>query len=228
MYSPLYGIKEYRELSDSLRESEGLLALSGCTESEDAMVISGLCAGYKKTLVICSDEKKVYRLWRDLKNFSRFVYLYPAKDLLFYDADIQGNLISGERINVLRHLIEEERVTVVTTIDGLMDKISSEENVRNEALRLFEGMVIKGGEIKKVLASLGYERVPQVENRGQFSVRGGITDIYPMTETEPVRVEFFDEEIDTIRSFDPESQRSVERLKEIMRPKMQKIYLIWL
>lgn len=216
MYSPLYGIKEYRELSDSLRESEGLLALSGCTESEDAMVISGLCAGYKKTLVICSDEKKVYRLWRDLKNFSRFVYLYPAKDLLFYDADIQGNLISGERINVLRHLIEEERVTVVTTIDGLMDKISSEENVRNEALRLFEGMVIKGGEIKKVLASLGYERVPQVENRGQFSVRGGITDIYPMTETEPVRVEFFDEEIDTIRSFDPESQRSVERLKEIM------------
>ena len=56
MYSPLDDIKEYRELSESLRESEGLFALSGCTESEDAMVISGLCADCKKTLVICCDE----------------------------------------------------------------------------------------------------------------------------------------------------------------------------
>ncbi len=215
MYDPFKSIDKYNELALLLKRGAGLFALSGCSESEDAMLCARLSEGYKKTLIVCSDEKKAYRMHRDCLNFTKSVYMYPAKDLLFYDADIRGNLITAERISVLRHLIEDDSTAVITTIDGLMDKIASEENIRDEALRLTEGMVIASDNIKKILVRLGYERVGQVETPGQFSVRGGITDIYPLTASEPVRIEFFDDEIDTIRSFDPESQRSVERVEEV-------------
>ena len=215
MYNPFKNIEEYKELALLLKRGAGLFALGGCSESEDAMLSFELSRDYNKTIIICSDEKKAYRMQRDCLNFAKDVFMYPAKDLLFYDADIQGNLIAAERIKVLRHLIEDERTMVITTIDGLMDKISSGENIKDEALRLYEGMVISEDSVKKILVRLGYERAVQVENSGQFSVRGGILDIYPLTETEPVRIEFFDDEIDTIRSFDPESQRSVERMEEI-------------
>ena len=71
-------------------------------------------------------------------------------------------------------------------------------------------------ELKKTLVSLGYERMGQVEGEGQFAIRGGILDIFPLTEETPVRVELWGDEVDSIRSFDVESQRSIENLEELV------------
>ena len=105
---------------------------------------------------------------------------------------------------------------VVTTIDGLMDHLLPLSMVESQILTVRQGEVIDIEEWKQRLVSLGYERMAQVDGMGQFSIRGGIVDIFPLTEELPVRIELWGDEVDSIRSFDPESQRSVEQLEEVV------------
>lgn len=213
MYNALKDIREYNELEQALREKPGPFALSGCIASQKAALCAQLGKSYGWKLHVCTDEKEAADCYGDYRSFTDQVYLYPARDLLFYDSDVQGSYITRERVSALRHLIEDETGILVTTIDGLMDKISSEEQLSRERLKLSEGMIVSTANLSKILVRLGYERVPQVELCGQFAVRGGIMDIYPVTAEDPLRIEFFDDEIDTLRSFDIESQRSIERME---------------
>ncbi len=167
-------------------------------------------------LYVASDERNVTLAAEDLKNFQTNVWPYPARDLLFYSSDIHGSFISNQRVDAVKHLIEDERGVIVTTIDALMEKIQPKANVSEEKLRLYEGMVISTSNLSKILTKLGYRHAAEVEAIGEYTVRGGIVDIYPMTLEEPYRIEFFDDEIDTIRSFDILSQRSIERVEEVM------------
>lgn len=216
MYDILKKIDAFQDLERELAKAPVPVALSGCMESQKIQLTAELAKAYGWTLYICRDERALAGISADFQNFERNAFVYPAKDLLFYSSDLHGNFITNERMSALRHLIEDDHGVLVTTIDGLMDRISVKETVQEEALRLFEGMVISTEKLAAVLVRLGYERVPQVEYAGQFALRGGIVDIYPMTMDDPCRVEFFDDEVDTIRRFEPESQRSVERLESVV------------
>ncbi|MDO4266173.1 MAG: transcription-repair coupling factor [Eubacteriales bacterium] len=207
-------LKDYRDLDRRLHEGTGPFALFGCSGSQKISLLSELGKDYGWKLLVCTDEKEAAECCADFRSFSDQVYLYPARDLLFYSSDIHGSYISRERITALRHLIEDEAGVLVTTIDGLMDRISAEETITKERLTLREGMIIDTANLSTILVRLGYERVAQVELAGQFALRGGIVDLYPMTAENPLRIEFFDDEIDTIRSFDIGSQRSIERVEE--------------
>ena len=143
------------------------------------------------------------------------MWLYPAKDLLFYSADIHGNLMARQRIAVLRRLMEDREGVVVTTMDGLMDHLLPLKYLREQSITVESGQVIDLDVWKERLIAMGYERVAQVDGMGQFSIRGGIVDIFPLTEEVPVRIELWDDEVDSIRTFDLESQRSVEQLENI-------------
>ena len=215
MYNALKDLKEYQELDRSLREDAGPFALSGCTDSQKVSLCRELGKSYGWKLHVCPDEKTAADCYGDYRSFTDRVWLYPARDLLFYSSDVHGSYITRERISALKRVIEEPEGVLVTTIDGLMDRISSEESVRNTRLCLGEGMVFDTGNLARLLSGLGYERVPQVELCGQFAIRGGILDVYPVTAENPVRIEFFDDEVDTVRSFDLESQRSIERLESV-------------
>lgn len=105
---------------------------------------------------------------------------------------------------------------MVTTLDGLMDHLFPLDQLRNQILRVRPGEEVDLEQWKERLTQLGYERMPQVDGMGQFSIRGGILDIFPLTEEVPVRIELWDTEIDSIRTFDLESQRSIEQLDEIL------------
>lgn len=96
-----------------------------------------------------------------------------------------------------------------------MDHLLPLEFIRGQVLHLKNDSTVDLEEIKRKLIDLGYERMPQVEQSGQFSVRGGIIDIFSLTEENPWRIELWGEEVDSIRSFDVESQRSIENLDEI-------------
>ena len=214
MYDALKELDTYQELSDRLSQEAGPFALSGCMDSQKVCLCKKLGEAYGWKLHVCADEKTAADCYGDYRALSENAFLYPARDLLFYTSDVHGSYITRERMSALRHLIEDKEGVLITTIDGLMDKISSEEQVKRESLRLFEGMIVDTAALGKILVKLGYERVAQVEFCGQFAIRGGILDIYPVTAENPVRAEFFDDEVDTLRSFDIESQRSIDRLSE--------------
>ena len=116
---------------------------------------------------------------------------------------------------MIRALLEQEEVTVVTSIDGCMDFLESLEKIKEQLIHYESDSTVDIEQLKNQLVALGYERVGQVEMPGQFSVRGGIVDIYCLTEENPWRIELWGDEIDSIRSFDPESQRSLENLEEL-------------
>lgn len=166
-------------------------------------------------LYIAANEKNAAEAADDLKCFSDSVWVYPARDLLFYSSDIQGSFVSNQRMDALKHVVEDKKSVLVTTIDALMEPIQPKHKLIESKLHLYEGMVIQTSALSNVLTNLGYRHTAEVSGSGEYTVRGGIVDIYPVSSEEPYRIEFFDDEIDTIRSFDIASQRSVDRTEEI-------------
>ncbi len=214
---PLKESKEIEDLEKKLsgKTPKGFYQLSGCIDAAKGHLISSIGRG-KQKLVLTFSDKKARELYEDLLFFEEEVFLYPARDLLFYQSSLQGNLESEKRLFSLRALYEAKDPCIVTTFSALFGKIPSEES-------FFGGVrVLKAGEeedlpkLTEELVSMGYFRSEEVAAPGDFALRGGILDIFPLTAEDPVRVEFFDTEIDSIRSFDLLSQRSIENIPEVM------------
>lgn len=166
-------------------------------------------------LLVVKDEATGKRFVRDLHAFSAQAWYYPAKDFLFYQADTQGTLITRQRVEVLKHVLEDEGGVVVASIDALMDRVLGRENFSEAVLTVEPGMTMEIEALSTKLGQLGYERVTEVDAMGEYSIRGGIVDVYPFTAENPIRIEFWDTEVDGIRSFDVETQRSIETLDTV-------------
>ena len=134
---------------------------------------------------------------------------------MFYQADIRGKVLIQQRMSVIQAVLEDEDVTVVTSFDGFMDSLLPIEKIRERVIKLNNGDTVDFEKLVKEIAFLGYDREVQIEGPGQFAVRGGILDVFPLTEEVPIRIEFWGDEIDSIRTFDVDSQRSIENLEEI-------------
>ena len=212
---PLQGLAEFGEIKKRCGANCGIFNVSGCMESQKVHLMYGLSGLFPYHLILADDERNAKEIYEDYRFYDKNVYFYPAKDLLFFQADIHGNLLIRQRMRVIRALLEQEEVTVVTSIDGCMDFLMPLEKIRSRLLHFKSDSVIDLDQLKEELVELGYERTGQVELPGQFSVRGGIIDIYPLTEDNPWRIELWDDEVDSIRSFDAESQRSLENVDEI-------------
>lgn len=213
--TPLQGLAEFEQIKEKSKTNKGILQVSGCMESQKSHLMYELSGIAPYRLILAEDERRAREIYEDYRFYDRKVYSYPAKDLLFFQADIHGNLLIRQRMKVIKALLEEKELTVVTSIDGCMDFLESLEKIKEQLIHYESDSTVDTEQLKNQLVALGYERVGQVEMPGQFSVRGGIVDIYCLTEENPWRIELWGDEIDSIRSFDPESQRSLENLEEI-------------
>ena len=213
--TPLQGLAEFEQIKEKSKTNRGILQVSGCMESQKSHLMYGLSGIAPYRLILAEDERRAREIYEDYRFYDRKVYSYPAKDLLFFQADIHGNLLIRQRMKVIKALLEEKELTVVTSIDGCMDFLESLEKIKEQLIHYESDSTVDTEQLKNQLVALGYERVGQVEMPGQFSVRGGIVDIYCLTEENPWRIELWGDEIDSIRSFDPESQRSLENLEEL-------------
>ncbi len=212
---PISNLGEFEQITRSLSKTKGMVEVTGCIDSSKSHFI--YCAGeaYSCKVIVTYSELRAKELYEDYRFFDKKVLLYPSKDLIFYSADIHSNLLVQTRISALKALLEEEEVTIITTMGGCMDHLVPLSDWKKYIFRLDAASSVDVEKMKKQLVEMGYERVGQVEGSGQFAVRGGIIDIYPLTEENPVRIELWGDEVDSIRSFDVESQRSIENLDAI-------------
>ena len=213
---PLQNLAEMEEIQKQAGKNQGVIAVSGCMESQKAHFIYGLSGFFPCHLILAEDERSAKQIFEDYRFYSKNVYYYPARDLLFFQADIHGNLIIRQRMQVIKAMLTEKEITVVTSIDGCMDFLGPLDAIKKQLLRFRSDSAVDMDKLKDDLVKMGYERVGQVEMPGQFSVRGGIVDVYCLTEENPWRIELWGDEIDSIRSFDAQSQRSLENLEEIV------------
>ncbi len=213
--APLKQLEVFSKAAEQVKKETGVILLTGCMDSQKTHLAHAMGEKFKKKLIITDQEIKAKEIFEEYRLFGKGVYLYPAKDFLFFHADIQGGLLEEQRVRALQALMEQENVTVITTIDGCMGKVKPLKELGTGILTIDMESIIDLDALKQNLAQMGYERTGQVEGKGQFAIRGGIIDIFPLTEECPVRIELWDDEIDSIRSFDVESQRSIETLDKI-------------
>lgn len=211
---PLLQLNEFEQVKACLSEHKSC-QVTGCGESQLAHFINGLSNGYKQKVIVTFSATKASQLYQDLKGFSDDVVMYPAKDFIFFSADVHGNLILQQRLEFIQKIVEDKPFTVILTPDAFMDKIMPIEKIKNNYLEIEEGSIIQMDALKSKLVQMGYEPVVQIDGPGQFAVRGSIVDIYTLTDEVPYRIDFWDDEVDIIKSFEVESQRSIENLESV-------------
>ena len=211
---PLQELSGYEDIKRAM-QTEGLVSVTGCMDAQKPHMMYDLGIEKKKRIIVTFQEQKAKELYEEILFFDQTAVYYPAKDVLFYQSDIRGNVLTAQRINALKAIYENEEVTVITTFDALMNTMAPLELMQSFILHMEPGQTVEVTELTELLTAMGYEKEYQVNSMGQFSLRGGIIDIFPLTEENPVRIELWGDEIDNIRSFDIESQKSIENVDEL-------------
>ena len=218
LLAPLAELADYEEIRKNRTKENGMIQISGCVNTQKIHLLSRIGSGCGYKLVVFSNEEKAKKAYEEYLLFGEETYLYPARDLLFYYADIKGKTLTNRRMEVLRAIAEkkkEEPVTVITTMDAFLDGIISPDEIQKNRIHITGEDTVDLTKLEQDLTALGYERESQIEAPGQFAVRGGIIDVFPLAEEMPVRIELWGDEIDSIRMFDAKSQRSIENISEI-------------
>ena len=212
---PLRELAEFEEIKKQCENGAGMVQIAGCVTSQKSHLAYEIGDGFDYKIIAVSSAEKAKQVYDEYRFLDKKTYLYPSKDLLFYHADLSGNVLLQKRMAVQQALVESKGLTVIVCFDALMEGILPREEFSKRKIYLSMAEEITFETITKSLHELEYERKEQIEMPGQYAVRGGIIDIYPLTEEVPVRIEFWGDEIDSIRTFDVESQRSIENLQNI-------------
>ncbi len=210
--------KEWKQLNQYFGEGISPLSVTGLTEQAKAHVTAHLCA-QKQTgaMVVCDSDYSARRFCEALRFFTEAESIYyPSKEIEYYKVDAKSNELEAQRLAALGRLAEEgEQAVFVLGVDALLQFAADFAAFRQSIITLEDGGSYHVETLLEQLTNLGYVHEDMVEARGQFSVRGGIVDVYPPAAENPYRIEFFGEDIDSIREFDPIMQTSVQRLDTI-------------
>ena len=215
LLSPLHELADFDGIKAGLRKGGETVAITGCVDSQKLHMIYGLSDGARIKVIVTYHDLKARELYEEYKFYDRNVMLYPAKDLIFFQADIHGNQLVKERVRTMRRLMENKPLTIVTTYAALMTPLVLWDRER-DVIDVERGGLLDERRLAERLVDFGYERCYQVESPGQFSVRGGIVDVFDLTEENPYRIELWGDEVESVRSFDVLSQRSIENLESIL------------
>lgn len=208
---------KFNEIKALAKNAKGLINISGISEGR-AMPVASLIIRERggQSLIITSSYTKAKRLAEDLSFFvEQKILVIPDEEQLFlkYDAKSHGSL--EERLTALKALLSGESCVVIAPVLGAVKKMAPHRIFQENTVRFKLGSEADIEQIKRSLTFMGYERMAYIESKGQYSIRGGIVDVFPADAEYPYRIEFFGTEVDSIRSFDPLTQRSVENLKSV-------------
>ena len=210
-------MKKFNDYINDVKKANFPITLSGLSDSGKAHFIYATRFYTEKPVVVVTyNELQLKKIKEDMNFFSdEKVLTFPKKEVVYYDIDTMNKDTTMDRLNIYTKLYNNESCVILTTIEALMQRTISKNLLFSNALQLEVGMSLLMEELTSKLVALGYERTDMVEGRGNFCVRGGIVDVFPLTTLNPIRIEFWGDEIDSIRVFDVESQRTIEAIKDI-------------
>ena len=206
---------EFSEISNALKNRISPFNISGVTESVASHL--AFCVAKKSArsaVLVAPDGVTARRLFEDMKFFDSDCMLFHDKELIFYDIDTSANDITAKRIQVLDYMLKNDDFTVITTISALLSVTADAESFKSNCITFTEGIDAEE-DLAGKFEILGYTREEIVEGQGQYCIRGGIIDFFPFNSDLPYRIELFDTEVDTVRTFDPITQRTVERTQSV-------------
>jgi transcription-repair coupling factor (superfamily II helicase) len=185
------------------------LILEGLTASARAYVLAGLSEGYGKVVVMAANEESARDLYEDLLTWlPDHTAYYPVADV--WSAQVEPET-AAQRVLALDLMNKPGPVVLVGPVQAMLQRTARDV----KTVRVTQGQTLDLASFLDRLVELGYERALLVERPGQFAVRGGILDIFPSTEERPLRVELFDDQVESLRVFEVESQRSLQRVEEL-------------
>jgi len=214
---PLLELEEYNRLLAAVRESKHPVSIIGPSESQKAHISYALCRHCgRKGVFVAFNEMQARRLFEDFSFFAGDdVIFFPTKEIMLYDVEAKSYDTVFQRIAALDKISRGEYSFVVTSVEAVSHKLLHPEKLLRNAVTVSDHGRLDPGELVRTLAVSAYERVEFVEKKGQFAVRGGIVDIFPVNADSPVRIEFFGDEIDSLRWFDVNTQRSIDNAESV-------------
>ena len=208
------GSEEYKEILSALKQKALPCQVHGLSDSQKAYVSYCIFEDLKgQILILTHNDIEAKKLYDDLATFTDKCIYFPVKEMVF-NIDVTSGDIKAERLKAIMRVLSGEDLIVITSVDALLYRLPPKELMKKAPISLKSGDVQDILEIASSLIDMGYERVDMIEGRGQFAQRGGILDVFSPDSEYPVRIEFFGDEIDTIRSFELDSQRSRDKLDE--------------
>ncbi|MBP3463963.1 MAG: transcription-repair coupling factor [Clostridia bacterium] len=208
-------IKKYKSYLDDVSKEVSPMMISGLTDSAKVhLAYSTHFYQEKPICIITYNELQAKKIIKDLTYFEENVEFFPKKEIFAYDYIAESKDSLYERINILNNIVNKKSQIIVTTIEAIMQPMISKKVLYKNIIKLKVGQEINLESLKETLVNLGYERYDLIEGKGQFSIRGGILDI-ALNEKSGIRIEFWGDEIDSIRNFNILTQRSTDMIKEI-------------
>ncbi len=205
----------FQKIKNLLASDRKRVPVSGLVGSGKALLLAYL----KKELdfpflVITSSPEESWKIYEDLICFlgEEKVRLFPSWEILPYELKIPHSEVIGRRLESLYDLVMGKNPVVVTTIRACMEKTISPKELKEKTIRLKVGENADIEHLSQKLCDIGFKRFPQVEEIGTFSIRGGILDVFPYSSSDPIRIEFFGDRIESVRTFAVLDQRSIQKI----------------
>lgn len=193
-----------------------VMGITGITDEFFSMYISSLSKKQNKDiLIVTSTLFEANKLLTILNNYENNALLFPMDDFLTSESIAISPDLKITRLETLNQLIEKKSKIVVTHLNGYLRYLPTMEKYTNSIIKLKVGMEISRDELIKKIIEIGYNRETLVTRTGEVGIRGFIIDIFPVSEEHPIRIEFFGDEIESIRVFDEETQKSFDNINEI-------------
>ena len=205
---------KFCEYVKNIEQKTSPISIWGLNDVGEAQIVEGTAEFSKKpACIITYNEIQAKQIMENLKYFAEKIVYFPKKEIVTYDYVAESKNLPYERIEALNQIIRKKSLIVVTTIESLMQKMPSKEVLYKNVLDFKVGDIYKIEDLKQKLIDLGYTRYDLIDGRGEFSIRGGIVDI-SINHVQGVRIEFWGDEIDSIRLFNIVSQRSTENVEQ--------------
>ena len=224
---PLQNSKEYKDVINSIQNNKGSLLVNGLLPVQRPNIAYSLFKDLNKQMVfVASSDLEAKKVYEDLNFYMKDKVEYLGfSDIFFYHLDAKDRNEEARKLKVLLKLAKGEEIVLVTSIEAILKKYVPKEVLLENTTTYKVGDIVNLEEMSNRLVSLGYERVSKIEGFGQFSIRGGIIDVFSLEYNNPIRMELFDDEIDSIRTFDVFSQKSIDKIKEFsITPSREFIY----